>query len=398
MDSPLIVGVLKFISWWQTRKEEKKVVLLGPPTVFKKQKPPFPKVPPKFNVLKTPTQEKSPVASKKTSTPPPASPSLSPPSLPQARMEKSRMAEKSESTKKSMSTQKKPAESAKNVSPKEEVLSPSKNKSSSEKIKLAQRTPLHKPSKLALKKTKAKISLQESPPKPKPKSNLTPPPNIGPRSVREIAVSEALFTALEQAQGRVDERTDAQRVRQEEKGWYGWGILEEYADPDQPVELLGGVLTAKYRYGGFYRLSANPSAVRKVFNVSAAFGTLGIRAHDPEKKAFLERAILAGSLPGRVEDYELWYLFPKREALYIQNKVVKAFECAIAQLGLSGPEADEFRQKARLRFEVVALKRPNGGVIGCLIPRYFLWKDQKMPFPEACLAQDPEWQKLKDLL
>lgn len=220
------------------------------------------------------------------------------------------------------------------------------------------------------------------------------------RQLREIPVSDALFMNMEMAQGAVDERTDTERNRQAQ-GYYGWGILEDYADPDRPVEVLGGVLVAKDRRTGdlyFLSMPFSAAAVRRISDPAASFGPLGIKAHASQKRRMLEEAVEDGFVSGPPEEYELWFLFPRQEALYIQNKVVRSYECAIKEMGLPPDEAEAFRKGARLRLEVIALRRPNGGLLGCLIPRYFFWQGRKVPFPETCLVRDSEWQKLKELL
>lgn len=220
------------------------------------------------------------------------------------------------------------------------------------------------------------------------------------RQLQEIPVSDALFVSMEKAQGAVDERTDAERTRQAQ-GCYGWGILEDYADPDRPVEVLGGVLVVKDRRTGdlyFLSMPFSAAAVRRISDPSASFGPLGIKAHASQKRRLLEEATEDGFLSGPPEEYELWFFFPRQEALYIQNKVVRSFECAIKEMGLPPEQVEAFRKEARLRFEVIALRRPNGGLLGCLIPRYFSWEGRKVPFPETCLVRDSEWQKLKELL
>ena len=209
--------------------------------------------------------------------------------------------------------------------------------------------------------------------------------------IEERLIAEEEFVALEQAQGRIDERTDAQRRRQEEDGWYGWGVLNEYADPDRAARLLGGVPVV--RAGGRFhtvRERAGQLRVRPIGNVSAAYGAVGLRAHDAALKRLVRRAIASGLLLGRESDHELLHLFPRREAAHLGNKVVKVFECHLRESGLRGEAAERFRKQAKLRGAVVALRRANGGRLGVLLPRYFRTGEGRVPVAAPCREIDEE--------
>ena len=209
--------------------------------------------------------------------------------------------------------------------------------------------------------------------------------------IEERLIAEEEFVALEQAQGRIDERTDAQRRRQEEDGWYGWGVLNEYADPDRAARLLGGVPVV--RAGGRFhtvRERAGQLRVRPIGNVSAAYGAVGLRAHDAALKRRVRRAIASGLLLGRESDHELLHLFPRREAAHLGNKVVKVFECHLRESGLRGEAAERFRKQAKLRGAVVALRRANGGRLGVLLPRYFRTGEGRVPVAAPCREIDEE--------
>lgn len=209
--------------------------------------------------------------------------------------------------------------------------------------------------------------------------------------IEERLIAEEEFVALEQAQGLIDERTDAQRRRQEEDGWYGWGVLNEYADPDRAARLLGGVPVV--RAGDRFhtvRERAGQIRVRPIANVSAAYGAVGLRAHDAALRQRVRRAIASGLLLGREADHELLHLFPRREAAHLGNKVVKVFECHVRESGLRGEAVERFRKQAKLRGAVVALRRANGGRLGVLLPRYFRTGEGRVPVAAPCREIDEE--------
>lgn len=209
--------------------------------------------------------------------------------------------------------------------------------------------------------------------------------------IEERLIAEEEFVVLEQAQGLIDERTDAQRRRQEEDGWYGWGVLNEYADPDRAARLLGGVPVV--RAGNRFhtvRERAGQIRVRPIANVSAAYGAVGLRAHDAALRERVRRAIASGLLLGREADHELLHLFPRREAAHLGNKVVKVFECHVRESGLRGEAAERFRKQAKLRGAVVALRRANGGRLGVLLPRYFRTGEGRVPVAAPCREIDEE--------
>ena len=209
--------------------------------------------------------------------------------------------------------------------------------------------------------------------------------------IEEHLITDELFIRLEQAQGRVDRRSDAQRRRQENNGWYGWGVINDLADPDRAARLLGG--TPVVREGEEVHALRERNGrveVRPISNVGAAYGTVGLPVHDTGFKRLLRRAIDAGDLVGPESRYELWYIFAKREALHLADKVVRVFECQVAEQGLKGDAADVFRQQARLRVAVVALRRPNGGRLGVALPRYFSSGSERLALALACQAIDDE--------
>ena len=94
-----------------------------------------------------------------------------------------------------------------------------------------------------------------SPAPSEPKAPSDPDPTAPEETmVEERVVPDEEFVAIEQAQGRTDERTDAQRRHQNQDGWYGWGVLADYADPDRAARLLGGA-AAVQRDGSFFHAS-----------------------------------------------------------------------------------------------------------------------------------------------
>lgn len=223
------------------------------------------------------------------------------------------------------------------------------------------------------------------------------PPAPEPAAVRETHIEERVipddeFVAVEQAQGRTDERTDAQRRHQEGDSWYGWGVLGDYADPDRASRLLGGAAVVQGK-GSFFTIRANSGGevtVRPIGNVSAAYGSIGLRGHGEVFRQRLHRALATGQLLGREADYELWYLFPRREATHLGNKVVAVFECQVRESGLVGETADRFREQSKLRGAVLALRRANGGRLGIYLPRYFQTEDGRVPVAPACRELDEE--------
>ena len=211
-------------------------------------------------------------------------------------------------------------------------------------------------------------------------------------TVEERVVPDEEFVAVEQAQGRNDERTDAQRRHQNQDGWYGWGVLADYADPDRAARLLGGA-AAVQRDGSFFALresSGGRVTARPIANISAAYGSIALRGHGSAFRQRLRRALSTGQLLGREADYKLWYLFPRREATHLGNKVVRVFECHVRESGLSGVAADRFREESKLRGAVLALRRANGGRLGIYLPRYFQTGEGRVAVAEACRALDEE--------
>ena len=197
---------------------------------------------------------------------------------------------------------------------------------------------------------------------------------------------------LEQAQGRTDERTDAQRRHQNQDGWYGWGVLADYADPDRAARLLGGAAVVQ-RQSSFFTLRESTGGrvtARPIANVSAAYGSIALRGHGSAFRQRLRSALSTGQLLGREADYKLWYLFPRREAMHLGNKVVAVFECHARESGLSGEAAERFRKESKLRGAVLALRRANGGRLGIYLPRYFQSGEGRVPVAEACRALDEE--------
>ena len=211
-------------------------------------------------------------------------------------------------------------------------------------------------------------------------------------SIEERVVPDDEFFAVEQAQGRTDERTDAQRRHQDREGWYGWGVLSDYADPDRAARLLGGA-AAVQRDGSFFTLrerSGGEVRARPIANLTAAYGSIALRGHGSAFRQRLRRALADGQLLGREADYKLWYLFPQREAAHLGNKVVSVFECHVRESGLSGEAADRFRKESKLRGAVLALRRANGGRLGIYLPRYFRTEEGRVPVEPACRALDEE--------
>ena len=205
-------------------------------------------------------------------------------------------------------------------------------------------------------------------------------------------IPEEEFVAIEQAQGRTDERTDAQRRHQDQDGWYGWGVLADYADPDRAARLLGGAAVVQ-RQGSFFTLRESTGGrvtARPIANVSAAYGSIALRGHGSVFKQRLRSALSTGQLLGREADYKLWYLFPRREATHLGNKVVAVFECHVRESGLSGEAAERFRKESKLRGAVLALRRANGGRLGIYLPRYFQSGEGRVPVAEACRVLDEE--------
>ena len=130
--------------------------------------------------------------------------------------------------------------------------------------------------------------------------------------------------------------------------------------------------------------------VRPHVNISAAYGAVALRAQDAALAQHLRRALNAGLLLGHEADHELWYLFPRREAAHIGNKVVQVFECHLRARGLRGEAADRFRAQAKLRGAVLALGRANGGRLGVFLPRYFRIEGERVPVAAPCRVLDDE--------
>ena len=215
-------------------------------------------------------------------------------------------------------------------------------------------------------------------------------------STEERVVPDEEFVAIEQAQGRTDERTDAQRRHQVEDAWYGWGVLSDYADPDRAAQLLGGAAVVQ-RAASFFTLrrkSGGQVVARPIANVSAGYGSIALRGHGNVFRQRLSRALAGGQLLGREADYKLWYLFPRREATHLGDKVVKVFECHIRETGLSGEVADRFRAQSKLRGAVLALRRANGGRLGIYLPRYFQTEEGRVQVAPACRALDEESRRV----
>ena len=210
--------------------------------------------------------------------------------------------------------------------------------------------------------------------------------------VEERVIPDEEFVTIERAQGRTDERTDAQRRHQDQDGWYGWGVLADYADPDGAARLLGGAAVVE-RQGKFFKLPESTGGrvtARPIANVSAAYGSIALRGHGSAFRQRLRSALSTGQLLGREADYKLWYLFPRREATHLGNKVVAVFECHVRESGLSGEAAERFRKESKLRGAVLALRRANGGRLGIYLPRYFQTGEGRVPVAEACRALDEE--------
>ena len=226
-----------------------------------------------------------------------------------------------------------------------------------------------------------------------PKAPSEPEPTAPEETmVEERVVPDEEFVAIEQAQGRTDERTDAQRRHQSQDSWYGWGVLADYADPDRAARLLGGA-AAVQRNGSFFTLRESTGGrvtARPIANVSAAYGSIALRGHGSVFRQRLRRALSTGQLLGREADYKLWYLFPRREATHLSNKVVRVFECHVRESGLSGEAAERFRKESKLRGAVLALLRANGGRLGIYLPRYFQSGEGRIRVAEPCRALDEE--------
>ena len=203
------------------------------------------------------------------------------------------------------------------------------------------------------------------------------------REITTIKVPDPLFLELDAQQASNSlEITDSQRS-EFKKGAYSWGVLEDYADPDQAIEFVGGVLVAKNKWNGaIYRLMKRGDEVvaRPVVDPSAVYGRVGLSAHGHAAKLLLENAINRAVLSGEITDFELYYLFPLKVAAYIEKKVVTAFECVAKNI------------------DVIAITRPNGGTMGVLVPNYFIYNSQKIPYPQRCLAQDREYAAIKPQL
>ena len=234
----------------------------------------------------------------------------------------------------------------------------------------------------------------ESPESPSPAAPAAPSEPAAPEEavVEERVIPDEEFVAVEQAQGRTDERTDAQRRHQNQDGWYGWGVLADYADPDRAARLFGGAAVVQ-RQGSFFTIRESTGGrvtARPIANVSAAYGSIALRGHSSVFKQRLRSALSTGQLLGREADYKLWYLFPRREATHLGNKVVAVFECHVRESGLSGEAAEGFRKESKLRGAVLALRRANGGRLGIYLPRYFQTGEGRVPVAEACRALDDE--------
>ena len=242
--------------------------------------------------------------------------------------------------------------------------------------------------------TEEERSPAEAPESPSPAASAVPSEPTPPEEavVEERVIPDEEFVAVEQAQGRTDERTDAQRRHQNQDGWYGWGVLADYADPDGAARLLGGAAVVQ-REGSFFTLRESTGGrvtARPIANVSAAYGSIALRGHGSVFRQRLRSALSTGQLLGREADYKLWYLFPRREATHLGNKVVAVFECHARESGLSGAAAERFRKESKLRGAVLALRRANGGRLGIYLPRYFQNGEGRVPVAEPCRTLDEE--------
>ena len=215
--------------------------------------------------------------------------------------------------------------------------------------------------------------------------------STSPKGPRSSEVDEEAFSRMDRLKDAI--ASEETRISGEEQdGSYGWGVLNEYSDPDRAARLLGGVPFAKDRHGNFFRIDLDKGEVVPVANVLSGYGAIGLRATDPGVLSLFRRAVNSGMVKGPADSYTFWYLFNKRDASYLRVKTVRAFECYISTAGLSGDEAGEFRKRARLRGEVLLLKRPNGGELSSFIPSYFTLDGKRIAYPRACLARDDEWR------
>ncbi|MES9902647.1 MAG: hypothetical protein ABW168_08180 [Sedimenticola sp.] len=198
-------------------------------------------------------------------------------------------------------------------------------------------------------------------------------------------ISNREFVELDNSHKQTTPLTAAQQALAEEGG-YGWGVLDEYADPDRASRVLGGheIIQVGSR---FFRLT--PSRIRTLSHVKGIYGlNEGLKVLGRNLWHRAERALQQGELGHSTDNIQLWYLFLEQEARHLKGRVVATFECQIREQAIADTEV--FRKTARLRNAVYVLKRESGGQMGVLMPRYFDYRGERQAIHRNCLGLDTE--------
>lgn len=207
------------------------------------------------------------------------------------------------------------------------------------------------------------------------------------REVTQLAVTEEQFVAV--AATLSAQKLDTASAAEWAESDYGWGVLNEYINPDQAAQLLGGVLVLKSD-GRYYRAQqlSGQWSFRPVAHLGRAYGSIGLAVNDARLKRHMESGIRASN-NANIRDVDgLWYMFPRERSSSYQQQILTTFQCQMNNHHQAANAGDEFLKAARLRNEVVVLKRPNGGKLGVMLPRYFDYQGKRMPVQDSCRMDD----------
>ena len=208
------------------------------------------------------------------------------------------------------------------------------------------------------------------------------------KNLETISIPDEQFIDLDRKR---DEMIDmATKKNKEVKGIYGWGVLNDYENPDLAHRILGGIPFAidntEKRY---YRIYPDKKLVQPAIAVKA-YGTTGIEANDKTLSLIVKKAIKKGHINTNPYRLSYFYLFSINTESYIQAKVVNAFEWFIQCSKFNEKDSKNFRENARLRIGVWKATRVGGGEMGIVIPVYFDFNDKKHFFPESYYQYDYE--------
>ncbi|KPA15137.1 hypothetical protein MHK_004656, partial [Candidatus Magnetomorum sp. HK-1] len=170
------------------------------------------------------------------------------------------------------------------------------------------------------------------------------------KNLESISLPDDQFIDLDRKR---DEMIDMENKKNKEvKGIYGWGVLNDYKNPDLAHRILGGIPFAiddgEKRY---YRIYPDEQLVQPAIAVSA-YGTTGIEANDPSLRLIVKKAIKKGRIKTNPYNLSYFYLFSIHTESYIQAKVVNAFEWFIQSSKFNEKDSKIFREKAKLRIGV----------------------------------------------